>query len=410
MRIVIGIALLPFVVQTLPFAVQATQHSGVMQDPSTGLVDNLVAKFFDRILMARPLQEDLDYATFGKPTHLTIPTYSRPVTSHTHSASHSRSLILSHLTSPGSLALYRPPQKGFLAQAHTMPGESGSAKTLIPYNRPHTGFLTQAKPGKSSPGSGKNASTSQRLAAVDLHIMDLGDIIRLATDEYGSHTSGFGKLRFQSHVIGVMLPKIAAPFAMGHYLRGVKDRKTGELLAFVDLSLQPDNGTTAALNNMNVYERQSQFKSLSPYMCNLLVAPKARKLGLGKWLVKECEDRALELGHNVINLHCEAREHPALKLYIKTGFCPAQFAHCSTRGRKLLFMKKMINCTALSGELRASKVLGEAGELNLLLNELAKPVPREPQESWELWKRGQLSTVAENGASTAPVAATAKME
>eukprot|EP00746_Dinoflagellata_sp_MGD_P123008 gnl/MRDRNA2_/MRDRNA2_57742_c0_seq1.p1 gnl/MRDRNA2_/MRDRNA2_57742_c0~~gnl/MRDRNA2_/MRDRNA2_57742_c0_seq1.p1 ORF type:complete len:363 (-),score=57.31 gnl/MRDRNA2_/MRDRNA2_57742_c0_seq1:7-1095(-) len=192
-----------------------------------------------------------------------------------------------------------------------------------------------------------------QLQSVYLSAADVWSVACLWADEYQSKSSSLAKLAATFDYFTLVFPKTLAPFAMGHDLLGVKDQSTGELLAFADVSLQPDDGALDGLiGNMNLKQRQRRFKSLSPYLCNFLVVPKARRQGLGTRLVKECENRALELGYDTIHLHCEAVKSPALKLYANMGFRPVKKITTGSGAYeklRLLFMKKKIEPNASPG-------------------------------------------------------------
>eukprot|EP00747_Dinoflagellata_sp_TGD_P220999 gnl/TRDRNA2_/TRDRNA2_92908_c0_seq2.p1 gnl/TRDRNA2_/TRDRNA2_92908_c0~~gnl/TRDRNA2_/TRDRNA2_92908_c0_seq2.p1 ORF type:complete len:313 (+),score=39.12 gnl/TRDRNA2_/TRDRNA2_92908_c0_seq2:130-1068(+) len=177
---------------------------------------------------------------------------------------------------------------------------------------------------------------------VELDVSDMWNVTRLTLEAYGSDKTAVERLVLQSKVMIVYLAKVLLPFALEHRLCGLKNPYTAELLGIVDFSLQPDDGTREALDTLTIYERQSQFKSLSPYLCNLVVAVKARRLGLGKYLVEECEARARDLGYNAICLHCETTKAsgPAMELYTKLGFFAVKQVD------ELMFMKKILNSTS----------------------------------------------------------------
>ena len=184
------------------------------------------------------------------------------------------------------------------------------------------------------------SDTFTDLLAVDLNLLDLFDILSLSLEEFGQNCTSSQKLDLQKDILALFAPKVVIPYAMGHHLRGLKDKKTSKLLGFVDLSLQPNDGTLDALKPTTLQQRSNQYNgnSLSPYLCNLLVARGARGQGLGQLLVKECERKALELGYNDIHLHCESQPSSALRLYNKSGFHPIR----KLQNGRLLFMRKVI--------------------------------------------------------------------
>lgn len=188
---------------------------------------------------------------------------------------------------------------------------------------------------------------STHVEVQDLDVNDLQAVVRLSVEEFGSNRTAIGKLTLSLDYALVFLPQLMFPRLLGQYLRGAKDQKTGELLAYVDLSLQPDDGTLEALTPLPTteFQRRLTFKSLSPYLCNLLVARTARKKGYGTRLVQECENLANTLGYNTIHLHCKSTG-PGLRIYRKRGYrCVKRIkdgAPVGLHGEPLLFMKKTI--------------------------------------------------------------------
>ena len=122
---------------------------------------------------------------------------------------------------------------------------------------------------------------------------------------------------------------------MQHSVIGVKS-STGELIAFVDLSLQTSSGSDSALLPLSYLERKQKYVDLKPYICNLLVVPSARKQGLGSKLIAECEKRASDMGFTDIYLHADVTYLPAMKLYVNASFEPIQ------KKEDLLFMRKSL--------------------------------------------------------------------
>jgi GNAT superfamily N-acetyltransferase len=94
-----------------------------------------------------------------------------------------------------------------------------------------------------------------------------------------------------------------------------------------------------ALTPRTLTERQQLYgaENLEPYLCNLLITDKYRKLGLGRKLVSACEELAKKWGHNTINLHVETKSLPALTLYFKCGFEPVNTEN------GIVFMRKKIS-------------------------------------------------------------------
>ena len=76
-----------------------------------------------------------------------------------------------------------------------------------------------------------------------------------------------------------------------------------------------------------------------PYICNLLVSPKNRGRGYGKYLMQQCEEHVRKLGFRKIFLHVEPGS-TAYYLYVRLGYTPIL-----TVNKNVLFMSKMIEVT-----------------------------------------------------------------
>ena len=100
----------------------------------------------------------------------------------------------------------------------------------------------------------------------------------------------------------LFLPKLLFPQIMKHslisirasynYNNNINSDNNNVIIGFVDVSLQPCDGTFKSLRNLPLFIRKMMYDnniSLQPYLCNLLVRPEFRSLGLGKLLISECE-------------------------------------------------------------------------------------------------------------------------
>lgn len=87
-----------------------------------------------------------------------------------------------------------------------------------------------------------------------LNVFDIPDIISLSKQEFVcKNLNDFLLLSFE--VSRLFFPKLLLPAEMGHAVLGIKKQSTGELIAMVDLSLQPSNGTMDALTPRTLDER-----------------------------------------------------------------------------------------------------------------------------------------------------------
>jgi GNAT superfamily N-acetyltransferase len=173
------------------------------------------------------------------------------------------------------------------------------------------------------------------------NLLDLGALMRLANLEFAPQCGNQKDvISLNLEMLRLFVPKLLLPMVMDHTVIGVKSMEGNrkELVGFVDLSLQSNAGTLDALIPRTLKERQQRYgaKNLEPYLCNLLITDKYRKLGLGRKLVSSCEELAKKWGHSTINLHVETKSLPALSLYFKCGFQPV------TTVNGILFMRKKL--------------------------------------------------------------------
>ena len=167
---------------------------------------------------------------------------------------------------------------------------------------------------------------SQSLTAFSvrrLHIGDLPRLMMLASDEFRPKCNGNVKDLLQLHlsIATLFSSKFFLPEVMAHSVLGIKD-ESGDLIAFVDLSLQTCDGSLDALIPLPLEKRKKKYATLGPYLCNLLVVPKHRRKGLASLLVKACFDEARSWGYDTIGLHVDSASTSALLLYISQGFQP----------------------------------------------------------------------------------------
>jgi len=220
---------------------------------------------FKHALKAVPLhQVDLDATTLGKLVRPVIPVH---ISRHGISRPPLLSARYTRPVTPGSL-----PVHGMMG-----PCVLNSFDNFLARANGRRGQLDFGTDYESANAGERMSVTKNPLQVAGLDIRDLWDILRLTDEEYADNVTFCRKLQVQQETITEMVPKLMFPFAMGHYLRGVKDRSSGELLGFIDLSLQSDYSSTLdALKLRTIFERRFRFNSLSPYLMNLLIARKAR--------------------------------------------------------------------------------------------------------------------------------------
>jgi ribosomal protein S18 acetylase RimI-like enzyme len=155
-----------------------------------------------------------------------------------------------------------------------------------------------------------------------LSFCDLPAIYSLSVKQFLSpNATIIESLNLQYQILYLFLPKFLFPVdVMGHYVLGLKEKSSGKLVAFVDLSLQQSCGSMNSLKSTTLSYRQKKISNLQPYMCNLLVDESYRRRGYAKLLLNACEQLAIAWGHREINLHVEASSVPACALYVKEGF------------------------------------------------------------------------------------------
>lgn len=168
--------------------------------------------------------------------------------------------------------------------------------------------------------------------------LDFLQVMALSINEFFPvMTTNSERLKCFVDILVLFLPKFIAPWIMKHSVIGVKVKGETKLVGFVDLSLQTNSGSRVALQNLSFSERSTRFKDLSPYLCNFLVAPNHRKKGLGRYLLRLCEERARQWGYSELCLHADMSTLAPMKLYLSSNFLPIQMQENS-----LVFMKKSL--------------------------------------------------------------------
>ena len=168
----------------------------------------------------------------------------------------------------------------------------------------------------------------------DVGILDFYNIFALSVNEFlPTQDSFIDKYKLIYRIFELFLPKLLIPSVMQHTLYGAKTR-SGELVGFIDFSLQASTGTTLALEPLTYQERFAQYGDLKPYICNLLIAPKYRTKGLGRRLLHVCEMKAASMGFHEIFLHADTTTTPAIRLYITSNYDPIK------RINNIVFMRK----------------------------------------------------------------------
>jgi GNAT superfamily N-acetyltransferase len=182
----------------------------------------------------------------------------------------------------------------------------------------------------------ESVDPSREFIAEKLRILDLLNIWRLATKQFAPNCKTVSEeLLLTLQILYLFTPKLLVPRFMGHEVIGLKYASSNELVGFVDLSLQQSCGSMDALKSTPLQMRRKIHNNLQPYLCNLLVTAPFRRRGLGRMLVKACEQEALSWGCNTINLHVESFSLPALTLYVSENFDIMQ-----KKDNGLLFMRK----------------------------------------------------------------------
>lgn len=106
------------------------------------------------------------------------------------------------------------------------------------------------------------------------------------------------------------------------------DKASGRLLAFVELSVRPLDGRVPAdmLDDASALLRSVLPGPLQQcaYLCNLCVAPHARRRGIGSALVRASQAvvGARGWGHDALYLHVGTYDAPTARLYSSLGFEP----------------------------------------------------------------------------------------
>ena len=172
----------------------------------------------------------------------------------------------------------------------------------------------------------------------ELSIGDFPQLMKLTMVEFLPGKVGIiDKISLVLDFTNLFLPKFLFPISMQHYIIGAKSTN-GELVGFVDLSLQVCDGSMDVLKPQTYENRlSSSGGNLHPYVCNLLVTSAHRQKGIGKRLLKKCEEKSVEFGLNEIYLHSDMLTLAPMKLYISCGFEPIR------KIDRYVFMKKSIN-------------------------------------------------------------------
>ena len=174
---------------------------------------------------------------------------------------------------------------------------------------------------------------------IPANILDIIQILPMCTTEFCTESSSFQEVFSLSlTVLGLFMPKLFFPAVYGHKVISLKTR-AGEMIGFVDLSLQTSSGSLDALKPSSISERRQRYSDLQPYLCNLLVKPEYRKRGLAKRLIGACLQESASWGKTQICLHVQANSVPALSLYLSLGFDVISDGD-SPNGR-VLFLKKI---------------------------------------------------------------------
>ncbi|KAG8462475.1 hypothetical protein KFE25_010300 [Diacronema lutheri] len=140
---------------------------------------------------------------------------------------------------------------------------------------------------------------------------------------------GAERLGAQSRSAALIAPRSCKGTTRGSSVAlAAADEATGRLLAFVELSVRPLDGRVPfdVLDDLDALLRCVLPSQPPPcaYLCNLCVAPHARRRGIGAALV-----RASEMvvgsggwGHDALYLHVGAHDAPTARLYRALGFEP----------------------------------------------------------------------------------------
>lgn len=173
-----------------------------------------------------------------------------------------------------------------------------------------------------------------------LSIFDLGSILWISVPQFLPQCKTIkSKIELIFYIVYLFAPKLLWEDTWGHTVIGVKEDTSKRLMGVVDLSLQTCTGAMDALNVMTFQSRISVFgaKNLRPYLCNLLVGAQYRRRGLGRVLVRECQQLAACWGFTDIYLHVESDDFAALSLYLSEGYSAEKGRF---NGGRVLFLHK----------------------------------------------------------------------
>lgn len=163
---------------------------------------------------------------------------------------------------------------------------------------------------------------------------DIPSIVQLATTEF---------LSVEDRDDELLLTALSLQVSFGFEARIQRAAKTNDhnvivavddeldapqLLGVIEVSLQPPSGATApTFPTPQVFKqlqdaalRQFNMKPLQPYISNLLIDPRHRRMGHAQELVRACEERAQAWGFNEVYLHVDIDYPPAQQLYEKLGY------------------------------------------------------------------------------------------
>ena len=167
----------------------------------------------------------------------------------------------------------------------------------------------------------KDGKYQNTLVSIDrMNLFDIYHVVELSTDQFRNRCEDeyeVNQLKFECFML--FLPKILFPQLMGHSLISIKapnnntTTMSNDIIGFVDVSLQPCDGTLKSLRNLPLFVRKLLYPNnnddndnsnslLQPYLCNLLVAPAFRQLGLGKLLISECEKEGTSTAHTIVTI------------------------------------------------------------------------------------------------------------
>ena len=94
--------------------------------------------------------------------------------------------------------------------------------------------------------------------------------------------------------------------------------QSGELVAVAEVALQAPDGLLPSNLPELPWVRRGEPR---PYICNVAVAASARRQGVGRDVVRLCEQIArFQWGFEEVYLHVDPMNNPAVRLYLSMGF------------------------------------------------------------------------------------------